>query len=241
MPFAVENVVEAAKSAARGQRPASFIYLNAFPVAPDDTWLQAPNRSRLESGLVDDAGDIFRHFSYEVIGHITRLVVRRRDWISSPFIVAGPHMVWGVINHLLTMSRGRPAYFVRGPLVGARKKHSQASFENHVALAYCIELPSYDLRLLNEWNVPRRDVARAQGGRWRRTLRGLVKVNLFEEYAPYWPIVDCTPLLTIGGRMTRSVVRLALRKRPWSMAIRGHFERKMATPIRADRGLHDLV
>jgi glycosyltransferase involved in cell wall biosynthesis len=243
MPFAVETVVGAVEGAERSTRPASFIFLNAFAVAPDDTWLRPPYPplSLLESGPVENAGDIFLRFPYESIGHITRLVVRRRDWIASPFIVAGPYEVWGVIRHLLTIGGKGPAYFVESPLIGGRKKHSAASYSNHVALARCIELPSYDLRLIKELGLPRHDVARAQRRRWWWTVRALVKVNLFEEYARYWPKVDGTRLLTIEGRLTQSAIRLLLRRRPWSDRIRRYFERRMGTPIETDGGLHDVV
>ena len=149
MPFAVETVVRAVKGAGQRSRPASFIFLNAFSVAPDDTWLRASGTpTELAPGLVEQASEIFLAFPYEAVGHITRLVVRRAEWSSSPFIVAGPYEVWGVIRHLLTVSRMSPAYFVESPLVGGRKKHGQAHYDNHVALAYCIELPSYDARLI---------------------------------------------------------------------------------------------
>lgn len=241
MPFALETVVNTIRSAWTQDDPAAFILLNAYPVAADDAWVGASQIPPwLRPGLIPSAGQIFLSFDYASIGCITQLVVRRLDWTARPFVIEGPWAAYAHLRHLLTISRGHPAFFVGAPLVGIRHRHSP-QYHNHLALAYCIEFHSYDSTLLNEWHIPRPEVSRAQRRRARATLRAFVKVNLFREYAPYWARVDAVRLLTPEGRVARWAARLLFRNRPWSPWIRRRFEPRLPTPIATDQGLHDVV
>lgn len=242
MPYGVETVIGAVRRAAEGPDPAAFVFLNEFPVAADNTWVGASREApSLPSDVKVDSSVLFLSFDITWFGHITRLVVRRPDWMALPFEVDGPWAAYGFLKNLMAICRNRTAYFVRAPVVGGRNKHSVTYYMNRLTMSYCIELPSYDLTLLNEWGISRRDVARVQRRRWRPTYRAWVKINLFEEYAPYWPQVDSIPLLTPEGKAVRFATRVLLRNRPWTHRIRGRFESRLQAPIASDPALHDLV
>jgi glycosyltransferase involved in cell wall biosynthesis len=241
MPYAVETVVAAVRSARNESSRATFILLSAFPVAPDSQWVGPAWPPILRrSGFVADAHAVFLAAGYNAIGMISRYVVRSPDWVSTPFIVDGPWVAFGHIKHLLLISRSRPAYFSSTPIVGARNVASK-TYVNHLPTALCIEFPSYDAMLLNEWKIPRRDIVHLQRQRWQTTVRALVKINLFNEYAPYWPLVDGAMLLTAEGRVARYGARILLRNRPWSARLRRHFEPRMLQAISSDPGLHESV
>jgi glycosyltransferase involved in cell wall biosynthesis len=241
MPFAIESVVHAARAAGQGSEPAAFISLNWVRVSPDNAWITASSMpASLRSGLVPDAAGVFLALDYPAIGHITRLVVRRPDWVAAPFVVEGPWALLAHVKHLLTIGKSRAAYFVGLPVVGWRVIHSPAYFLNHGALCMCIELPSYDWVLVHEWGIARREVARLQRRRWRPTYRALVKVNLFKEYEPYWPRVDSAPLLTIEGRAVRWAARILLRDRPWSPRMRRLVEPMLQAPMPTDESLYEV-
>lgn len=241
MPFALETVVNTIQIASTERDPVTFVLLNAFPVAADESWLGASRVPPwLPPGLVRNAGQIFLSFDYASIGCITQLVVRRLDWTEHPFAIEGPWAAYAHLKHLLTISQGHSAYFVGAPLVGIRHRHSPG-YHNHLALAYCIEFHSYDSTLLDEWHISRREVSRAQRRRARATFHAFVKVNLFREYAPYWARLDAVRLLTRQGRVARWAARFWFRNRPWSALVRRRFEPRLPTPIVTDQGLHDVV
>lgn len=241
MPYAVETVLAAIRGACKEGSRATFILLSGFPVAPDNAWVGSSWVPVLpRSGLVPNARTVFLSVAYFGIGMISMYVVRRPDWVAVPFVIDGPWVAYGFIKHLLLVSRNRPAYFVGTPIVGGRNMRSKA-YANHLPMSLCIEFPFYDAVLLHEWKIPRREIANLQRRRWRMTVRALVKVNLFSEYAPYWPLIDAALLLTAEGQAARFGARLLLRNRPWTDRLRRYFEPRMLQPISSDAGLHELV
>jgi glycosyltransferase involved in cell wall biosynthesis len=245
MPFAVETVVAAVLGARRESDRPSFILLSAFPLAHDNAWIGPAWTPLLgPSGFVPYARNVFLAADYSDIGMISRYVVRRLDWAAAPFVMDGPWVGYGHIKQLLRVAKNRPAYLDDKPIVGLRQMPSKA-YANHVPMSFFIEFPSYDALLLNEWNVPRDEIAHLQRRRQRRrlkmTLRALVKVNLFTEYEPYWPLVDGAMLLTFEGRAARFGARLFLRNRPWSGRLRRYFEPRLLQPVSSDAGLHQLL
>jgi glycosyltransferase involved in cell wall biosynthesis len=241
MPYAVETVLAAVSRAWNENDRPTFILLSAFPLATDNSWVGPQWKPVLsESELVPNAGIVFLSCDYVVLGLISLYVVRRLDWTVRPYQIDGPWIAYGFIKHLMLVSKNRPAYFVSTPIIGARNMRSRA-YANHLPMSLCIEFPSYDAMLLHEWKISRREIARLQRRRWQTTLRALVKINLFTEYAPYWPLVDAALVLTAEGRAARFWSRALLRNRPWSDRIRRFFEPRMVQAISADTGLHELV
>ncbi len=243
LPYALDKIIEMIEQIPDLSQFA-FGCTNAFVVDPfGEEFIYTRDRHcTIESTLFEKGGEIFSYLDYHSVGHISRLVVNRRRWMAHDYDDREAFEVFSFVRVLIRMAAVGSTFYLKAPVVGGRNKHSIAYYANHLPLAFTIEFPEFDRLCRTELGLTRRQLMPLMKSRRRLTLRGALKMLIFQdEYAPYLRVLREARFSLQSERIAIRLLYLLLANRSWSRWPRGFVERRQTNPVTTDSFLHSSV
>lgn len=178
MPLSVKKVLHVLEK----EEDIGFLFLNSLRVSDDYTEILRKSESELKSSRRYGRGyEIFRGFSYQALGHISRCVYLKSSWQDNKaYINRKPWQMYPQLFALLDILKDKPCYFLSDPIVISRAKGGNEYWRGYGFVSFCVEFPMLEYIAVNEYKLPK-SIFRSSGRKIFQIITNYAKLSFLRE------------------------------------------------------------